>query len=187
MLHFYKSLHVWLNRMKVSVSHTHPWFALLLHVVWVGSLWREAESLFHVVKSLWKWRLVVQTFLCNCGCPLILYHSLTSDSFVKVTYCVEFEKIVILSCVKIHWPGIHFDGLYPCMLPLCKFAACALVIWKVLLSELSDLPNVGTFHFPIWIKSYSWKITTDAHQKIFKYWEFVKLLVFQSSELWLKV
>lgn len=61
----------------------------------------------------------------------------------------NLEKQRSCHVLKLIAPACTLDGLYPCMLRLCIFAARALVIWKVLLSELSDLPNVGTFHFPI--------------------------------------
>lgn len=68
-----------------------------------------------------SWKSNVLTLLDNCGnYYLILYHNLTSSSFLKVQYGIwsHIRELFLLCYIEIHWSVLHLGELLP--MPICN-------------------------------------------------------------------
>lgn len=62
-------------------------------------------------------------------------------------YCGIWRNTPNLSCIKIHSSSLHFGWTFTFY--YCRNLAHALVIWKLLFTKLSDLPNVDKSFFSV--------------------------------------
>lgn len=119
--HFCK---VWVNRKQVDFHICFLCNNLLQMCCLSQRTWGKWEV---IPIHSWERRDILTVFSCNCGfSSLILCYSLSSDSFLKVSYNVECETLSVsfsyfvtlkLTCWPGTWMGLSsmFDSVTSCM------------------------------------------------------------------------